>query len=32
MISFIHFLKRLIRHHELCPVPDTLLPTLSHLG
>ena len=25
MITFIHLLKRLIRHHQLSPVPDTLL-------
>ena len=25
MITFIHFLRQLIRQHELCFVPDTLL-------
>jgi hypothetical protein len=25
MITFIHFLKRLIHHNEVCPVPDALL-------
>ena len=25
MTTFIHFLKRLIHHDEICPVPDALL-------
>jgi hypothetical protein len=25
MITFIHFIKRLVQHHEVCPVPAEVL-------